>query len=155
MPFLVATIPSGGALLALELASPGAWLFMGKGLVVLAKLLILLMVPFFWEHRVFLLLLTVAVASVGSHMPSRFRHRCLLPALQRSCPPSQDLSSKRASTGPEEDRATQPCPCYSAHVAAGSIESGRGTTTRRATQADAGAPAGGSNQGGGSAVRPS
>ena len=97
MPFLVGTIASGGALLALELVSTCAWLFMGKGVLVLAKLLILLMVPFFWEHRVFLLLLTVAVASVGSHMPSRFRHRCLLPALQRSCPPSQDLSSKRSS----------------------------------------------------------
>ena len=97
MPFLVATIASGGALLALELASTCAWLFMGKGLVVLAKLLILLMVPFLWEHRVFLLLLTVAVASVGSHMPSRFRHRCFLPALQQSCPPSQDFSSERSS----------------------------------------------------------
>jgi len=97
MPFLVATIASGGALLALELASTCAWLFMGKGLVVLAKLLILLMVLFFWEHRVFLLLLTVAVASVGSHMPARFRHRCFLPALQQSCPPSQGLPSERSS----------------------------------------------------------
>ena len=97
MPFLVATIASGGALLALELASTCAWLFMGKGLMVLAKLLILLMVLFFWEHRVFLLLLTVAVASVGSHMPARFRHRCFLPALQQSCPPSQELPSERSS----------------------------------------------------------
>lgn len=97
MPFLLATIASGVALLALELASTCAWLFMGKGLMVLAKLFILLMVPFFWEHRVFLLLLTVAVASVGSHMPSRFRHRCLLPALRQSCPPSAELSSERSS----------------------------------------------------------
>ena len=43
------------------------------------KLAVLLMVPVFWEHRVALLLLTVVVASIGSHMPSRFRHR-----LQRS-----------------------------------------------------------------------
>ncbi len=97
MPFLIATIASGGALLALELASTCAWLFMGKGLVVLAKLLILLMVPLFWEHRVFLLLLTVAVASVGAHMPSRFRHRCVLPALQQSGPPSQELPSESPS----------------------------------------------------------
>ncbi|MDP2701555.1 MAG: hypothetical protein Q8P98_05740 [Candidatus Rokubacteria bacterium] len=98
MPFLVATIASGGALLALELSSTCAWLFMGKGLVVLAKLIILLMVPFFWEHRVFLLLLTVAVASVGSHMPSRFRHRCFLPALQQSRSPSPELSSERSTS---------------------------------------------------------
>lgn len=96
-PFLIATIVSGGALLALELASTCAWLFTGKGLMVLTKLLILLMVPFFWEHRVFLLLLTVAVASVGSHMPARFRHRCFLPAFQQSCPPSREVPSERSS----------------------------------------------------------
>ena len=98
MPFLLATIASGVALLALELASTCAWLFMGKGLAVLLKLAVLLMVPLFWDYRVPLLLLVVAVASVGSHMPSRFRHRCFLPALQRSCPPSPDLSSERPSS---------------------------------------------------------
>ena len=96
MPFLVGTIASGGALLALELVSTCAWLFMGKGVLVLAKLLILLMVLFFWEHRVFLLLLTVAVASVGSHMPARFRHRCFLRAFHQFCPPPQELSSARS-----------------------------------------------------------
>jgi len=83
MPFLLATIASGVALLALELASTCAWLFMGKGLSVLVKLALLLMVPLVWEYRVPLLLVAVAVASVGSHMPSRFRHRCFLPSLQK------------------------------------------------------------------------
>jgi len=90
MPFLIATIASGLGLMALELASTCAWLFMGKGLAVLLKLLVLLMVPVFWEHRVPLLLLTVAMASVGSHMPSRFRHRLVLPAMQRLCVPPRD-----------------------------------------------------------------
>jgi hypothetical protein len=58
---------------------------MGKGVAVLLKLLVLLFVPVFWEHRVPLLLLTVAMASVGSHMPSRFRHRLVLPAMQVRC----------------------------------------------------------------------
>ena len=88
MPFLLATIASGVALLALELVSTCAWLFMGKGLIVLVKLAVLLMVPLFWEYRVPLLLLVVAVASVGSHMPSRFRHRCFLPSLQQVATPS-------------------------------------------------------------------
>ena len=79
MPFLVATIASGLGLMALELVSTCAWLFMGKGVAVLLKLLVLLMVPVFWEYRVALLLLTVAMASVGSHMPARFRHYSLLP----------------------------------------------------------------------------
>jgi len=77
-PFLVATILSGGGLMALEMASTCAWLFMGKGLAVLAKLLLLASIPLLWEHRVVLLLLVVAVASVGAHMPARFRHYSLL-----------------------------------------------------------------------------
>src|SRR6266542_2477803 len=70
-PFLIATIATGVALMALELISTCAWLFLGKGLMVLAKLLLLLMIA--------LLLTTVVVASVGSHMPARFRHYSLLP----------------------------------------------------------------------------
>jgi hypothetical protein len=90
MPFLITTIASGLGLMALELASTCAWLFMGKGVAVLLKLLVLLMVPVFWEYRVPLLLLTVAMASVGSHMPSQFRHRFVLPATQRLCAPPRD-----------------------------------------------------------------
>lgn len=77
-PFLVATILSGAGLMALEMASTCAWLFMGKGLAVVAKLLLLASIPLLWEHRVVLLLLTVALASVGAHMPARFRHYSLL-----------------------------------------------------------------------------
>jgi hypothetical protein len=79
LPFLVATIATGLALMALELVSSCVWLFTGKGLMVVAKLLLLSTIPVFWEHRVALLLSTVIVASVGSHMPSRFRHYSFLP----------------------------------------------------------------------------
>ena len=89
-----ATIASGVVLLALELASTCAWLFMGKGLAVLVKLALLLMVPLFWEYRAPLLLLVVALASVGSHMPSRFRHRCFVPTAQPYGAAASDLSSQ-------------------------------------------------------------
>lgn len=79
LPFLLAAIASGAALMGLELASTCAWLFMGKGLTVLVKLLILSLVPLFWEHRVAILLVVVVVGSVGSHMTSRLRHYCVLP----------------------------------------------------------------------------
>jgi hypothetical protein len=95
-PFLLATIASGLALMALELSSTFAWLFMGQGVAVLIKLSLLLMVPVFWEHRVALLLLTVVVASVGSHMPSRFRHRLVLTSLAHLCAPPGDESPGRA-----------------------------------------------------------
>ncbi len=64
--------------MALELASTCAWLFMGKGVAVLLKLLLLAMIPLFWEHRVSILLVVVVIASVASHMPSRFRYYSFL-----------------------------------------------------------------------------
>lgn len=78
VPFLLATLVSGLGLMILELASTCAWLFMGKGVAVLVKFLLLLVIPFFWEFRVAILLAVVVVASVGSHMSSRFRHHSFL-----------------------------------------------------------------------------
>ena len=79
LPFLLATVASGFALMSLELASTCSWLFTGKGVSVLLKLLLLAMVPVFWEQRVVILMMIVGTAGVTSHMPSRFRHRVLLP----------------------------------------------------------------------------
>ncbi len=82
--FLLATIASGLALMMLEIVSTCAWLWMGKGVAVLLKLLLLSTVPFFWESRVAILLAVVVVASVGSHMSSRFRHYSLRRAIAGS-----------------------------------------------------------------------
>jgi hypothetical protein len=78
VPFLALAIASGVALALLELAATCAWLLMGKGLAVLLKLGILGLVPVFWEQRLALVVLTVIVASVAAHMPSRLRHASLL-----------------------------------------------------------------------------
>jgi len=79
MPYLVLTIVSGLGLIALEVYAVGIyWLVLGKGIMVLVKLGVLLLIPFFWEARVPLLLLVVGIASVGSHMPARYRHYSLL-----------------------------------------------------------------------------
>lgn len=79
LPYLYLTILSGIGLIALEMYAVGLyWLFLGKGLMVLAKLGILLAVPFFWEQRLALLLVVVVIASIGSHMPARFRHYSVL-----------------------------------------------------------------------------
>lgn len=92
LPFLLATIITGAALMALELASTCASLFMGKGIAVLMKLLLLSMIPLFWEHRVWIFLVVVVVASVGAHMPSWLRHYS--PLSGRSAEPRQPLTSK-------------------------------------------------------------
>lgn len=78
LPALWITIASGAALMALELYKSVEWLFLGKGLTVLTKLLLLLLVPLFWEARVPLLFFVVVVASVGAHMPARYRHYSLM-----------------------------------------------------------------------------
>lgn len=79
LPALYLTIASGIGLMALEIYAIGPhWLFMGKGGAVLLKLLILLAVPYAWDYRLPLLLLVVVIASVGSHMPGRYRHYSML-----------------------------------------------------------------------------
>ena len=77
--YLWLTILSGVGLIALEVYAVGLyWLVLGKGIMVLLKLALLLLIPFFWEARVVLLVLVVGIASVGSHMPARYRHYSLL-----------------------------------------------------------------------------
>lgn len=78
VPALWTTVASGAALMGLELYQNPHWLFLGKGLVTFVKLALLLLVPLFWEARVPILLLVVAVASVGAHMPARYRHYSIL-----------------------------------------------------------------------------
>ncbi len=78
LPALWVTIVGGLALMVLESHASARWLFEGRGLMVLFKLGLLLVVPFAWEHRLLILLAVVAIASVGSHMPARFRHASLL-----------------------------------------------------------------------------
>ena len=80
VPFLVAAIVTGAGMIALELASTCAWLFAGKGLAVLLKLALLLLVPVFWEHRVVVLVAVTIVAGFGSHMSARFRYYSVLAA---------------------------------------------------------------------------
>ncbi len=79
LPALYMTIASGIGLMVLEISTIGPhWLFMGKGAAVLIKLLVLLAVPYAWDYRLPLLLLVVAIASVSSHMPGRYRHYSIL-----------------------------------------------------------------------------
>lgn len=95
VPFLWATIASGAALTALEIAATAEWLFMLQGIAVLAKLALLLLVPLFWDQRVALLLAVVVIASVGSHMPARLRHYSLLRGRVLTPPPRESDLARR------------------------------------------------------------
>lgn len=74
-PALWATIGTGALLTGIEAFSLGfGWVAQGRGLMVVGKLSLLLAIPFAWPARLPILLLVIALASVGSHMPARFRY---------------------------------------------------------------------------------
>jgi len=78
---LWATIGTGVALVALEAGPSTVWLHQGRGLMTLAKLALLGTVPFLWQCwgcRLAVLLGVVALGSVGSHAPARFRYYSVL-----------------------------------------------------------------------------
>ena len=68
------TIGTGVALAAVESGARLLWFHQGRGLFTLAKLALLCVVLFAWDYRLPILLTVIVVASVGSHMSSRFRY---------------------------------------------------------------------------------
>jgi hypothetical protein len=76
--WLYGSVLSGIGLVGVELYSSCKWLYQGKGVLVLVKLLLLGLVPWFWEQRAWLLLVILVIGSVGSHMPGRYRYYSFL-----------------------------------------------------------------------------
>jgi hypothetical protein len=76
--WLYATLASGGILLALEAYPHLSWCYEVRGLCVLGKMLLLCLIPWLWDARVPILVVVFVIASVGSHMPRRFRHFSIL-----------------------------------------------------------------------------
>ena len=77
-PALIATITTGALLVLVELYADPRWPFLGKGVLVLVKLALLMLVPLFPAARLPLLVAIVVLAGVGAHMPRRLRHYSLL-----------------------------------------------------------------------------
>jgi hypothetical protein len=75
---LYLSIATGLALVAIEAFPSLRWVYQGRGVAVLSKLALLCVVPFAWGYRVPILLAVVVIASVGSHMPSRYRYYSFL-----------------------------------------------------------------------------
>jgi hypothetical protein len=68
------TAATGAALATLEAWGGATWFHQGRGLLTLAKLALLMLVPMFWTQRLAILAAVVLLAGVGSHMPARFRY---------------------------------------------------------------------------------
>jgi hypothetical protein len=78
LPWLYVAIATGVAMIFYEAYPNWSFFFEGWGLMLLAKLALLGALGFAGLPRVPILLAAVAVASIGSHMPRRWRHYSLL-----------------------------------------------------------------------------
>lgn len=72
------SILTGGILVAIEAYPRWRWFYQGRGAVVIAKMLLLCLIPWLWGYRVPILVVVIVIASVGSHMPARFRYYSFL-----------------------------------------------------------------------------
>lgn len=73
-PWSYVAIVTGAILTILEAFPDWRYFLEGRGLMVLAKVLLLCLIPWYWNARVPILVLVIILGSVGSHMPRRFRH---------------------------------------------------------------------------------
>ena len=72
--FYLLTALTGIGLVVVEVYPSCRWFYQGRGVAVLVKLALLCLMPRFWSYRVLILITVVVIASVGSHMPGRFRY---------------------------------------------------------------------------------
>jgi hypothetical protein len=87
-PWLLAAVTSGAVLVLLEARPFAAWWCEVRGWCVIAKMGLLLVIPWCWSHRVWLLVAVLVLASLGSHAPRRWRHFSLRhgPCLEPEAP---------------------------------------------------------------------
>ena len=74
LTWLYLSIVTGGCLVGLEAYPSCRWIYQGRGVAVITKLLLLCSIPWFWNARVGILAIVVVIASVGAHMPARYRY---------------------------------------------------------------------------------
>jgi hypothetical protein len=76
--WLYLSILTGFVLVVIEAYPSCRWCYQGRGVFVFCKLILLSLIPWFWNYRVAILVAVIIVASVGSHMPRRFRYYSLV-----------------------------------------------------------------------------
>lgn len=78
LPALLATLASGGALMAIEVWRAPVWLVQVRGAATVAKIGLVTAVAWLWDWRVLLLGSALVIGAVVSHMPGRWRYHSLL-----------------------------------------------------------------------------
>jgi len=72
---LLAALGSGVAMLALDVHETAAFFLQVRGVVVVAKIVLLALLPWFGGARVHVLAALVLLSVVSSHAPGKIRHR--------------------------------------------------------------------------------
>lgn len=75
---LAVTVASGAGLIATEIWHSRHWPYQVRGILVMLKLAALGFVLVWWPGRVWVLLVVLAVGTIGSHVPRRYRHYSLV-----------------------------------------------------------------------------
>lgn len=73
-PWLWATVGSGCLMIVIELSGSFSFLIEVRGISVVVKTLLLALVPYFWEERLWMFVAIIFIASVTSHMRGKYRH---------------------------------------------------------------------------------
>jgi hypothetical protein len=77
IPALLATLATGGALVALEIYRAPVWPLQVRGVATLLKVVLVAAVGLAWDARLWLLTAAIVIGGVSSHMPGRFRYYSL------------------------------------------------------------------------------
>jgi len=90
------TIGTGAALAAVEAGPRLLWFHQGRGVVTMTKLALLCVIPLAWDYRLPILLTVVVLASVGAHMPARYRYYSVVhrQIIRDICGPGGDRTTK-------------------------------------------------------------
>ena len=74
-PWLWATVITGLIILLTDLHASLAILFEVRGIAILIKISLFLLIPVFWEQRITLLIFILLFGAISSHLPKRIRHK--------------------------------------------------------------------------------
>ncbi len=77
LPWLYWTVATGALLAVLEAYPSWHWIIEGRGVLVIAKVLLTCSVVWFWDQRAAILAAVIVIGCIGSHMPRRLRYYSL------------------------------------------------------------------------------
>jgi len=72
--YFLTTILSGIAMISISIWSNGKWMLQNRGLAIIVKFSLLLLIPTFPNLALQILIIVVIISGISSHAPARFRY---------------------------------------------------------------------------------